>query len=88
MDRLMFSDETLEALDDFRLSEIARLTRLLVKPTQRAFAAPFTKGNEPYNEYPTGARFHVGMDVFKVVSFRTRGKRTTMVVRFDGQLYS
>ena len=86
MERFMFDDDTLQIVDQYRLFRIQQLRDNLNIP-QRSFMPPYGRYVDfPQNKYPTGARFNIGMDVFKIVSYRTRGKRPTLVARFDGVL--
>jgi hypothetical protein len=82
----MFDDDTLHLVDQYRLLRIEQLRQQLNIP-QRNFVPPYGKYRDfPYNDYPIGARFNIGMDVFKIISYRTRGKRPSLVARFDGVL--
>jgi hypothetical protein len=87
VERLMVSDEDLQAKDEWREEMIGRWRGSLSVPTQVAFKPPYGGATKkPYLTYPVGARFNVGPDVFKVISYRIRGRKPTMVVRFDGTL--
>jgi hypothetical protein len=82
----MFDDDTLLLVDQYRLLQIEQLRHQLNIP-QRNFAPPYGKYRDyPFNDYLVGARFNIGMDVFKIISYRTRGKRPSLVARFDGVL--
>lgn len=82
----MLSDEALEQVDEWRDEKISYFQRMLNLP-QRGFKPPYGNRRDfPHNTYLTGARFNVGMDVFKIISYRTRGRRPSIVARFDGTL--
>lgn len=87
METLMFSDEELEARDEWRLQRIEDLMQIFAVPQRRQFKPPYGgRRMFPHNKYPEGARFNIGLDVFKITSFRTRGRRPSIVARFDGTL--
>lgn len=83
----MLEDEAMELGDERRLEIIERLMQIYAVPQRIQFKPPFGGSRDfPHNTYFRGARFNVGMDVFKIISYRTRGSRPSMVVRFDGTL--
>lgn len=85
MDRLMLSDKDLEVVDWVRYQTIGMMLEAYNKPTRREFVS--SNGiKEPVNSYFQGGRFNISQDVFKIISIRTRGKKYTMVVRFEGVL--
>lgn len=83
MSSLYFQDEDLEVMDAWRLFKIDEMRRQLNTPTTRAFV-PACSFNVPLNNYFEGARFNIGMDVFKIISTRNRGGKFSLVVRFEG----
>jgi hypothetical protein len=83
MESLMLEDEDLEMMDAWRLVKIETMRRQFNTPTTRAFV-PACSFKTPLNNYFEGARFNIGMDVFKIVSTRNRGGKFSLVVRFEG----
>jgi hypothetical protein len=86
MEHLMLDDEALEIRDGARFMMIGMAKQALNTPSRQFMPNYGGARDFPINEYPEGARFNVGLDVFKIISYRTRGKRPSMVVRFDGTL--
>jgi hypothetical protein len=82
----MLEDEALEIRDVARFMMIGRAKQALNTPSRQFKPNYGGRRDFPHNEYLKGARFNVGLDVFKIISYRTRGRRPSMVVRFDGTL--
>lgn len=83
----MLEDENLEMMDAWRLVKIEEMRRQFNIPTNKAFV-PAHCVKVPFNNYLEGARFNIGMDVFKITSVRNRGRKFTLVARFEGVMNS